>query len=98
MSEYSNHFSKSDSGVFVLDPKDRALLNACREAIAHTDETEDEAHRRFLKIARELPTVRLQRVMEIRRKIADGSYLTDEKIQGTVDRLLESPHFGERME
>ena len=89
MSEMSNRFGMSDSGVFVLDPKDRALLNACREAMAQTDETENEAHRRFLKIARELPTVRLKRVMEIRRKIADGTYLTDEKIEGTVDRLLE---------
>jgi anti-sigma28 factor (negative regulator of flagellin synthesis) len=90
MSEFSNdRFNMSDSGVFLLDPKDRALLSACREAMNQDDETEDEAHRRFLKIARELPTVRLQKVMEIRRKIAEGTYITDEKIQGTVDRLLD---------
>ena len=54
------------------------------------EETEDEAHKRFLKIARELPTVRLQKVMAIRRMIAGGTYITDEKLQATVDRLLEA--------
>jgi hypothetical protein len=87
----SNRFdlSKSDSGVFVLDPEDRALYRACREALSR-EEAEDEAHRRFLKIARELPAVRLKKVMEIRRQIADGSYITEDKLQATVDRLLDA--------
>jgi hypothetical protein len=91
MSEFRGQFSsdKSDSGVFLLEPADRALLGACHDALS-ANETEDEAHRRFLKIARELPNVRLQKVMEIRRKIASGDYVTDDKLQATVERLLGS--------
>ena len=74
---------------FLLDPADRALLGACHDALA-ADESEDEAHRRFLKVARELPAVRLQKVMEIRRQIASGTYLTEDKLASTVSRLLKS--------
>ena len=90
MFERNNSFdssSKSDSGVFLLDPEDRALFKACHEA-SKAEEAEDEAHRRFLKIAREMPAVRLEKVMQIRRMIANGTYITDEKLQATVDRLL----------
>ncbi len=84
----SNRFkSSSESGVFLLDPEDRALLAACNDACAREEE-EAEAHRRFLKIARELPAVRLEKVMQIRRLIASGDYVTEEKLQATVDRLL----------
>lgn len=55
-----------------------------------TEETEAEAHRRFLKIARELPPVRLEKVMRIRNLIARGEYLTEERLQNTVDRLIQS--------
>lgn len=79
--------SSSDSGVFLLDPEDRALLRACADACTR-EEKEAEAHRRFLKLARELPAVRLQKVMAIRRMIASGDYVTEEKLQATVDRLL----------
>jgi len=86
----TNEFaSKSDSGVFVLDPADRALLRACADA-ATREEDEAEAHRRFLKIARELPAVRLEKVMQIRRMIANGTYVTEEKLQATIGRLVKS--------
>ncbi len=84
-----NRFSKSDSGTFLLDPEDRALFRACKDALQQ-EENEDEAHKRFLKIARDLPAVRLQKVMRIRRMIAGGTYVTDEKLQATVARLLEA--------
>jgi len=84
---FENRFSsKSDSGVHVLDPQDRALLRACANAWNSDDDAD--AHRRFLKAARELPAVRLERVMRIRRAIANGTYLTDDKLRATVDRLL----------
>lgn len=84
----SNRFdSLSDSGVHVLEPKDRALLDACTD---NHEETEAEAHRRFLKIARELPPVRLEKVMRIRNLIARGEYLTEERLQNTVDRLIQA--------
>jgi anti-sigma28 factor (negative regulator of flagellin synthesis) len=80
-------FQSSDSGVFLLDPEERALLRACAEREQRED-AEAEAHRRFLKLARELPPVRLQKVLEIRRQIAEGTYLTSDKLEETVDGLL----------
>ena len=81
--------SNSDSGTFLLDPADRALLSACHEANTKA-EAEDEAHRRFLKLARDLPAIRLKKVLKIRRMIADGTFMTEERLQETVDRLLAS--------
>ena len=85
--ESSRFDSLSDSGVHVLEPKDRALLDACADAL-DAEETEAEAHRRFLKIARELPPVRLEKVMRIRNLIARGEYMTEERLQKTVTNLL----------
>ncbi len=90
MNSFENGYrSSSESGVFLLDPEDRALLRACADACSREEE-EAEAHRRFLKIARELPAVRLEKVMQIRRMIANGDYVTEEKLQATVDRLLQA--------
>jgi hypothetical protein len=85
--ESSRFDSLSDSGVHVLEPKDRVLLDACVDAQL---ETEAEAHRRFLKIARELPPVRLEKVLRIRNLIANGEYLSEERLQRTVDRLIQA--------
>lgn len=90
MSFDSNRFdSLSDSGVHVLEPEERRLLDACANAV-DAEEAEAVAHRRFLKIARELPPVRLEKVMRIRNMIAQGEYCTEERLQATVERLLES--------
>lgn len=75
--------SSSDSGVFMLDPADRAFLEAAADHVEGVDD-----HARFLEIARKLPKVRLDKVMKIREEIAAGTYVTEEKLQGTVDRLL----------
>ncbi|MGE0712753.1 MAG: hypothetical protein AB7N76_11220 [Planctomycetota bacterium] len=86
----SNRFdSLSDSGVHVLEPEERRLLNACADAV-EAEEAEAAAHRRFLAIARELPPVRLEKVMQIRNLIAKGEYITEERLQGTIDRLLQA--------
>ncbi len=77
----------SDSGVFLLDPKDRAELQAWGQGLG--EETEDEAHERFLAQARRLPQVRLEKVMKIREEIAAGTYMTEEKLEATVERLLQ---------
>ncbi|MBL4845589.1 MAG: hypothetical protein JKY65_08695 [Planctomycetes bacterium] len=70
-----------------MEPKDRALLDACADA---QEETDAEAHSRFLKIARELPPVRLEKVMRIRNLIARGEYLTEARLKTTVDRLIQA--------
>jgi anti-sigma28 factor (negative regulator of flagellin synthesis) len=79
-----NLSSSSDSGVFMLDPADRAFLEAA--AVDKVKAVDD--HARFLEIARKLPKVRLDKVMKIREEIAAGTYVNEEKLQATVDRLL----------
>ena len=81
----SNKFnpSSSDSGVFMLDPADRAFLEATADQVAGVDD-----HARFLEIARRLPKVRLEKVMKIREEIAAGTYVTEEKLTATVNGLL----------
>ncbi|MCO5166170.1 MAG: flagellar biosynthesis anti-sigma factor FlgM [Planctomycetes bacterium] len=72
--------------MFLLDPKDRALIEA---AAAGLDDVDEEVlHGRFLEVARRLPKVRLEKVMKLREEIAAGTYVTEEKLQATVDRLL----------
>lgn len=85
---YNRFESPSDSGVYVLDSEERALIEACADNTRREAE-EATAHRRFLRIARDLPAVRLQKVMEIRKQIAAGTYATEGKLKATVDRLLE---------
>jgi hypothetical protein len=77
--------SSSDSGVFMLDPEERRLLEAAAAGIV---EDEPCAHARFLEAARRLPRVRLDKVMKVREEIAAGTYVTQEKLEATVARLL----------
>lgn len=87
----SNLFSasSSDSGVFMLDPKERAMIEAAAAGL-DDDADEEVLHGRFLELARKLPKVRLDKVMKLREEIAAGTYVTEEKLQATVDRLLSS--------
>lgn len=80
--------SSSDSGVFLLDPKDRALIEAAAAGLDDEETGEEVLHGRFLEIARKLPKVRLEKVMKIREEIAAGTYVTEEKLQATVARLV----------
>jgi len=89
MTKRFDGFDGTDSGVFLLDPKERELLRACAEKQAREDDEAD-AHRRFLEAARELPAVRLEKVLRLRREIAEGSYVTKAKLERTVDRLLDT--------
>lgn len=54
-----------------------------------TDSVELSDKARYLGIVRGLPEVRQDRIEEIRREIARGTYETREKLEGAVDRLLE---------
>jgi hypothetical protein len=71
-----NRFDGDESGVFVLDPRE-----------ARADEIE--TARDWLKKLRELPEVRLAKVLKVREEIAKGTYETEEKWRIAVDRLLE---------
>ena len=52
------------------------------------DELEISDVGRFVEQVRDLPEVRQDRINEIRAKIADGTYETDEKLDIALGRLL----------
>ena len=52
------------------------------------DRVEVSEHARFLDLLRRLPEVRLNRIDEIRQSIAAGEYVTEEKLDVALDRLL----------
>jgi len=43
----------------------------------------------YIQQARELPDVRTERVEAIRQQILDGTYMTQEKLEGAIDGLLD---------
>jgi negative regulator of flagellin synthesis FlgM len=42
----------------------------------------------FLNLLSELPEDRARRIVEVREQIADGTYVTDEKLNIAVERLV----------
>ena len=74
MNRLSNQdMSSNESGVFCMEPE-RALS--------------DEQHRKWLKQLRDMPEVRLEKIMKIREQIAKGTYETAAKWQIALDRLM----------
>ncbi len=53
------------------------------------DELEISDVARFVEQVRDLPEVRQDRINEIRAKIAEGTYETDEKLEIALGRLLD---------
>ena len=53
------------------------------------DRVELSEHARLLDRLRQMPEVRVDRIDRIRQAIADGAYETDDKIDLTIQRLLE---------
>lgn len=68
-------FDGSSSGTFCMEPV-KAPVN-------------EDQHKRWLKQLREMPEVRLNKIMKIRAEIAKGTYETDAKWRVALDRLLE---------
>jgi hypothetical protein len=68
-------FSNSDSGVFCMERK--------------AETTNLEQHRKWLKQLRDMPEVRLKKIMKIRAEIAKGTYETEAKWRIALDRLRE---------
>ena len=71
----------------MLDPAERETLGALASEATEGASAVDQ-HARFLELARALPKVRLDKVMKLRGEIDAGTYITDEKVQATVDRFL----------
>ncbi len=55
------------------------------------DRVELSEQARLMALLRQLPDVRHDRIESIRTAIAEGSYLTDEKLSVSIDRLLDDP-------
>jgi len=56
---------------------------------AINDELDISEAARLVEQAKELPEIRGDRVEAIRAKIAEGTYETNEKLEGAVERLLD---------
>lgn len=57
---------------------------------ASADRVELSEHARFMNRLREMPDIRTDRVEEIRQQIADGTYVTDHKLNIAISRVIES--------
>ncbi len=53
------------------------------------DRVELSEQARLMALLRQLPDVRHDRIESIRTAIAEGSYVTDEKLSVSIDRLLD---------
>jgi hypothetical protein len=79
-------FDGDESGVFVLDPREARVGGDAGRDDVNRDQTEARA---WLKKLRELPPVRLAKVLKVREEIAKGTYESEEKWRIAIDRLLE---------
>lgn len=58
-------------------------------AVSAEDRVELSELGRLLASARDLPDIRMERVLTVRKQIEDGTYETRDKIEHTVNRLME---------
>ena len=63
-----------------------------------SDRVELSEHARFLDILRRMPEVRTDLIARMRGAIADGDYVTDNKIGAAIDRLIDELAFEEELE
>jgi hypothetical protein len=76
-----NRFSGDESGVYVLDQRS--------ESGEGLDAFESDPTRVWLRKLRDLPPVRLAKVLRVRDEIARGTYETEERWRIAIDRLME---------
>lgn len=78
MNRFESSYRSSESGVFCMEPTKKSNANTA---------SDDQA--RWLKQLRELPDVRLKKVMKIREQISKGTYETEAKWKVALERLME---------
>lgn len=66
-----------------------AMRTPAAPSARFADRVELSDRARYLARLNELPPVRPRVVDEIRQAIAEGTYLTDEKLDGAIERLFE---------
>lgn len=64
-------------------------MSNCADSGIFLMEPESEEARKWLKQLRDMPDVRLKKIMKIRAEIAKGTYETAAKWRVALDRLLE---------
>jgi hypothetical protein len=80
-------FDGDESGVFLME---RRVGDESGEfGYLNSEGKRDAEARAWLKKLRDLPPVRLAKVLKIREQIAKGSYETPERWNVAIDRLLE---------
>jgi hypothetical protein len=62
------------------------------------DRVELSERARFLDLLRRLPEVRMDLIARARGAIADGDYVTDEKIGAAIERLIDELAFEDELE
>jgi anti-sigma28 factor (negative regulator of flagellin synthesis) len=68
---------------------DQATAHPPRNGEARTgDSVEISELANFLNLLSELPEDRARRIVDVREQIANGTYVTDEKLSVAVDRLV----------
>ena len=73
MNRFDTAFNRSESGVFCMEPK----------GVPSSD------HAKWLKQLREMPDVRLKKIMKIREEIRKGTFETAAKWRTAVSRMIE---------
>jgi anti-sigma28 factor (negative regulator of flagellin synthesis) len=65
-----------------------ASPSRCDGALPRDDRVELSELGRLLSAAHDLPDIRVDKVAAVREQVESGSYVTDRKIDATVDRIL----------
>ena len=82
-------------GLGIAGPVERPVsfpgdgVESPRLAERLTDRVELSDHARLVERLQSLPDVRTERVAEIRRAIATGTYETEARLDSAIDRLME---------
>ncbi|MEM7227357.1 MAG: flagellar biosynthesis anti-sigma factor FlgM [Planctomycetota bacterium] len=85
------HRTSSASAAYQVSDRTRddERVDSQRPSAQLGDRVELSDRARYLSHLRELPEVRSERVEQVQTAIADGSYLSDEKIDVAINRLLD---------
>ena len=83
MNRFESSFQSSESGVFCMEPESR---KSGRKNTASGRASGQ--HGRWMQQLRDMPDVRLERIMKIRDEIKKGTYETEGKWRVALDRLL----------
>ena len=87
---YINSVSQVHAAQGINSPHRAAATGSEPSFAAHTsDQVDISPEAELINQVHNLPDIRADRVAELRAQIASGSYETEERISGALDRLLD---------